>query len=366
MTPPPRRVVFGRPLVMAAVLALGGCSDPAVLEIPVHDAKGGAKPGDSDGPVVSQADPSSGRQGDVQLEVRILGSGFDQTAQAVWERDGRSDPKIVTLSTRFVSSAEVVATIDIALDAALDLYDIAVYVGIGDGRKKGVGIEMFRVDPRIDNPTATFTIFDRTGAGGGGIQGDGRAANGQPSAVTDESVYDDGQCGVTSEIFENKTGDATMDPIGARASTRNCTSREARSLTVRFGTPLDPAFPSLGDAVGAHFLNVRRVLALGLDGSAGHRRFRPMLRGTATCDNLWYGEMDSAGNGFPLVVSIDGLQVVSNPIKVTRMGSDPSTWEAVSEGSNGDGSGPHVALCEKDGAFVGAYDIPFRIVVVQK
>jgi len=120
------------------LLSLGACGSDTVLEPPVHEAKGGPKGGAS-------ADPSWGHQGDIQLEVRVLGSGFDPSAQASWERDGAPDPKVTVRSTRFVSSAEVVATIDIAADAQVDLYDVAVYIGIGDSRKKGVGIEAFQV-----------------------------------------------------------------------------------------------------------------------------------------------------------------------------------------------------------------------------
>lgn len=94
------------------------------------------------GPSVTAADPSFGRRGDVGLAVTILGSGFDPASQASWELGGTTDPKIVVRSTRFVSSSELVATIDIQSDATLSLYDVAVTTGLG---RKGIGTAKFEV-----------------------------------------------------------------------------------------------------------------------------------------------------------------------------------------------------------------------------
>lgn len=94
------------------------------------------------GPSVSGTDPAYGRQGDTRLDVRILGSGFDQGTTAAWERDGVPDPAVTVHGTRYVSSRELVATISIAPDATLDFYDVAVYTS---SRKKGIGMEMFEV-----------------------------------------------------------------------------------------------------------------------------------------------------------------------------------------------------------------------------
>src|SRR3712207_454981 len=92
-------------------------------------------------PTVSGANPSYGRQGEVGYHVTIIGSGFEPGAQATWERGGVADPKVRVTSTDYVSSTELVATIDIASDADLALYDVAVT----SGRGKGIGTEMFEV-----------------------------------------------------------------------------------------------------------------------------------------------------------------------------------------------------------------------------
>jgi probable HAF family extracellular repeat protein len=91
---------------------------------------------------VTAADPSFAKQGTVGLEVRVLGSGFDQGSRASWERGGTADPKINVNSTAFVSTSELRANIDIAADAEIDLYDVAVYTA---GGRKGVGTERFEV-----------------------------------------------------------------------------------------------------------------------------------------------------------------------------------------------------------------------------
>ena len=94
---------------------------------------------------VTSTNPSAAKRGD-RVQVHVFGSGFDRTAQAGWERNGVTDPRVTVLSTAFVSSSEVVADVQVANDADIDLYDVAVSILATDGgRKKGVGIELFVV-----------------------------------------------------------------------------------------------------------------------------------------------------------------------------------------------------------------------------
>jgi hypothetical protein len=95
---------------------------------------------------VTAADPSFAKQGTISLDVRVLGSGFDQGSRASWQRDGVTDPKIKVNGTTFVSASELRANIDIAADAAIDLYDIAVFTS---GGRKGVGTEKFSVTSAV-------------------------------------------------------------------------------------------------------------------------------------------------------------------------------------------------------------------------
>lgn len=96
-------------------------------------------------PVVTSTDPPYGHQGDVALAVGIFGSGFAPGAVASWERNGSPDPKVTVRETRYLSSTQLEATIDIAVDATVSLYDVAV---VSKG-KKGIGTERFEVSQAI-------------------------------------------------------------------------------------------------------------------------------------------------------------------------------------------------------------------------
>ena len=115
-------------------------------------------PGGGGTPKVRQADPSVGEQNQT-LDVRVLGSGFEDGSVAQWELAGVPSPDVTTLSTRFVSDKELVASISISGSAPLARYDIAVTTPRG---KKGVGIEKFEVlSPQ--QVRETFTTFHRAG-----------------------------------------------------------------------------------------------------------------------------------------------------------------------------------------------------------
>jgi probable HAF family extracellular repeat protein len=121
------------------VLAFG-CGESPVTQ--PDDADPAFAKGGGSGVSVTATDPSYGKQGTVELEVRVLGSGFDQGSRASWERNGAPDPKVTVTRTVFVGASELRATIDIAAEADIDLYDVAVYTL---GGRKGVGTEKFEV-----------------------------------------------------------------------------------------------------------------------------------------------------------------------------------------------------------------------------
>jgi hypothetical protein len=109
------------------------------------------------GPSVTASNPSYGKEGDVSKQVTITGSGFAPDAQAAWERNGVGAPKIA-VSTKYVSSTQLVATITIAGDADLGLYDISV-TNQSD-RKKGIGYSLFEVTTatRIDGTEVAYDV----------------------------------------------------------------------------------------------------------------------------------------------------------------------------------------------------------------
>jgi hypothetical protein len=92
---------------------------------------------------VTAADPPTGEQGALNLNVLIKGKGFKNGAKAAFFKTKTTDPAGVNVkSTQFVSSTQLIANIDIADAAALSLFDIQVQNT--DGRT-GKGTELFSV-----------------------------------------------------------------------------------------------------------------------------------------------------------------------------------------------------------------------------
>jgi hypothetical protein len=92
---------------------------------------------------VTAAEPKRGEQGALNLSVTIAGKGFKNGAKASFFKTKTTDPAGVNVkSTQFVSSTQLIATIDIADAAALSLFD--VQVANADGRT-GKGTELFTV-----------------------------------------------------------------------------------------------------------------------------------------------------------------------------------------------------------------------------
>jgi len=135
----------------------GACAGAAMLALVVlactespnmpTDGSGmaSAKPAAGTGPTVTSTDPPYGHQGDAGLVVGITGTGFAPGAVASWERNGSPDPKVPVTSTRYISSTQLEATITIASDATISLYDVAVT----SSGKKGIGTERFEVSTAI-------------------------------------------------------------------------------------------------------------------------------------------------------------------------------------------------------------------------
>jgi probable HAF family extracellular repeat protein len=131
-------------VLLLPLLVVSSCSPeaPTSPAVPIDAARAPT------GPTVTSADPTSAPQ-NTTLDVRVLGTGYDQGSRAVWALDGDTalaTTKVKTNSTRYVSSKELVANITIAADAPLDLYDIVAVTSSG---KKGIGIERFTVTLQI-------------------------------------------------------------------------------------------------------------------------------------------------------------------------------------------------------------------------
>jgi uncharacterized delta-60 repeat protein len=109
---------------------------------------------------VTAADPPYGEQGALNLNVLIKGKGFRNGAKAKFYRTGTADPDGINVkSTKYVSSTQLLATIDIADTAALAGFDIVVQNT--DGRT-GKGTELFKVtEESIDGCTLLDPVPER-------------------------------------------------------------------------------------------------------------------------------------------------------------------------------------------------------------
>jgi hypothetical protein len=212
----------------------------------------------------------------------------------------------------------------------------------------------------VPNPRAEFVYYSVAPSGTGGrLIGDERGALG--ATTPGLSTYDDGECGVTAEIFISGSGDATMDPTG---TTVLCGS--ARALSVEFGRPLGSLELPLTPTSGSFFTNVRDVLSLtGTEPQGGERRFRLLLRGFVGCDYLRYENVEGSDGRLGTSDDVSFGTITGKNIRVTRLPDVLGKRQWLAESQAVDGA--HVAFCEKVGkrgsTYAGAYDIPFRLEV---
>ena len=126
-------------LLVLGLLAFSACTDSTPPSAPLP--RGIALAASSGGPTVKSTNPDTATV-DSTLNVHVFGSGFDVGSRAQWALNGVPTGKIVTNSTQFVSSSELVANISIARDAPLASYDVIVTTSSGKG---GIGTELFVV-----------------------------------------------------------------------------------------------------------------------------------------------------------------------------------------------------------------------------
>ena len=126
-------------MVVLGALGTTSCSDPVVTSPGTLPAVTTQR---ATGVNVSATNPSYGHPGQTGEQVTITGSGFASDATVEWQRNGVADPHVVVRSARVVSATQIDATIDIASDAQLAQYDVAVANG---SRTKGIGSELFEI-----------------------------------------------------------------------------------------------------------------------------------------------------------------------------------------------------------------------------
>jgi hypothetical protein len=223
---------------VAVLMVVAACMDgPQAVLVPGEAFL--AKGGGSTGPSVSAAAPSYGHQGDVAYQVTISGSGFAAGAVAAWERNGVPDPKIAVLSTQYVSSTQVVATVTIAADADIALYDVSV---TNPDRKKGIGTMMFEVTTAevIGSLGGDSWVNDLNDVGGiaGYCTGGG--------ACTGAFIYEDGQ-GLKALGSGQAWG---TDPLGTLVLGRDDSFRATAWVRQGDGSYVAELLPNPGGAGG--------------------------------------------------------------------------------------------------------------------
>ena len=303
---------------LVIVLLIAACGEPDSGGLAGPDFAAHGK-----GPSVTATSPASGREGDVGLVVAVLGSGYVAGAQAAWERNGVPDPKITVQSTVFISSTELQATISIAPDADIALYDVSVTVN----GKNGIGTELFTVTSSTVDPAASW-LLPLSGAGLG-VQSDGAFADGSGN-----SVYADGVCGMAGTIFattqNSNSGDATMQTTSGKACARKfrLAYPDGRAESVQFFSNLK-LIQSTTSMIPVN-TTVKRHLNINTSATRNSR-----------CGTLYFG------------VGVAGGGAGSDSVMVTR--TSASTWHVYSQAA------PNTkALCKSTGAL---YSMPVDFVV---
>jgi hypothetical protein len=252
------------------------------------------------------------------LDVKISGNGFANGMVARWELSGAADPtQIITNSTTFVSSKQLVANVTISGNATAAKWDVAIYAGgkTGIGSELGVLKQAFQV---LD-PTATWEI--PLSDAGLSIRSDHVNSDGV------NSVYTDGVCSVAAKIFAttqySNTGDATLN-------TGTGGGKCSRHIQV--------VFPDGYSEIVGTFMNLREIESSFYAIPIGATVRRQLHVGTDQTQRI-----NSRCGGFVFGYGVaNDIAAGSDSVLVTR--TDARTWHAVSQAA------PHnLAWCKNDG-----------------
>lgn len=230
---------------MACVVAacLAGCAggtEPSGVRLPPNAVAAKAT-----GITVAAADPSFGKQGQVNETVKITGSGFAPGAQAAWLRNGVVDTSITVLSTDYVSSTTLIATINISSQSAVDFRDIRVMAA--GGRTQGIGNLLFEVTQAVpiagtsvvrsinDNGEATGTLASGAGVfyykiGSGGLETVSATGTGYDISTMGTAIVGSGGAGGAFPYVYTRTGPGGSWQATALSMDPSSTSGVARAM----------------------------------------------------------------------------------------------------------------------------------------
>lgn len=154
------------------------------------------------------------------LDVKVNGSGFAPGMVAVWQLNGSADStQIKTNSTTYVSARQLIANITISGSATVASWDVAVY----SGTKTGVGSELGVLKQvfKVQDPTSIWYL--PLNDSGLSFKSDYQFSD------STYSVYQDGVCNVSSQIF-------ATDSLGSGDATANtqATGKCSRTFTLTY------------------------------------------------------------------------------------------------------------------------------------
>jgi len=144
----PRRFIVLQVALALVLVAELACRGDRPVAPSVGEPSFG-KGGPTANPTVTSTTPAGAKR-DTTLSVTIAGSGFDQGSRATWALNGDTTfatTKVKTNSTTYVSPKQLVASITIAAEATVDVYDVVVVTQSG---RKGIGIELFAISAMTD------------------------------------------------------------------------------------------------------------------------------------------------------------------------------------------------------------------------
>ena len=190
--------VFRGFVAIATILLVSSCTkddptEPTVSGVMLAKGGGGGRPPKVK---VDETRPPDAPQ-DTTLDVLVIGAGFDNGSEVTMTLDGTFSDSVLTNSTTFVSSKELLANITIALGADTALYDVEV---LTLGGKKGIGVDMFQVREKGSNGATISRAVD--------VLIPGTASNGLTNSLigdglglyvgSDRNHFEDGECGVVA------------------------------------------------------------------------------------------------------------------------------------------------------------------------
>jgi len=261
-------------LLLVGFLAFSACTERAPLG-PSPSGVALARSSGGSGPTVKSTVPDSATV-DTTLNVRVLGSGYDQGSRAAWAFKGVVSNKIVTNSTRFVSSTELVANITIARDANLGKHDVIVTTSAGKG---GIGTELFAVTAKtidlgtLGGPTSRARQINNNGD----IVGASTTAGGSERATywtrVSAKVWTIRQLSAAPDEFQSGVGDISDAGVVAGWAYRTINGG-TQDHAVRWSSSGGPAEILNGPGDGAGGINLAGQIVGSIDVSGLRHGFR--------------------------------------------------------------------------------------------